>query len=195
MPYAPAKPCRSPRCAALAQPGSKWCTAHQPAARAEVVDARQAQDRERGSAHSRGYDAKWAVVSRRQRALFPVSLGYLVATPQWSPRLALQFHGLREAAREAGHYLEFIRSAGAWALSPQLSALSPAPIYTWHPSAAPEPSEVTDHIVPHHGDPTLFWAEWNLQPLSKRQHDTKTATEDGGFRGGRAHPAPIFRSA
>ena len=46
-------------------------------------------------------------------------------------------------------------------------------------------SEVTDHIVPHKGDMTLFWDRDNWQALCKRCHDTKTATEDGGFgRGG-----------
>jgi len=45
------------------------------------------------------------------------------------------------------------------------------------------PASVVDHIVPHRGDSALFWAETNWQPLCKRCHDRKTATEDGGFRG------------
>lgn len=40
---------------------------------------------------------------------------------------------------------------------------------------------VTDHIVPHKGDMVLFWDKANWQPLCKPCHDTKTATEDGGF--------------
>lgn len=37
---------------------------------------------------------------------------------------------------------------------------------------------VTDHVVPHRGDPALFWDEANWQPLCKPHHDHKTATED-----------------
>lgn len=40
---------------------------------------------------------------------------------------------------------------------------------------------VTDHIRPHRGDPTLFWADWNHQSLCKTHHSSKTAREDGGF--------------
>src|ERR1700761_2090083 len=40
---------------------------------------------------------------------------------------------------------------------------------------------VTDHIRPHKGDQTLFEAEDNLQSLCETCHNTKTATEDGGF--------------
>lgn len=183
MPYAPARPCKHPRCAALAQPGSAWCTVHQPVARAEVTATRQALDTQRGSAHSRGYDSKWAGISRHMRALFPVSLGYLVPTTFWSPNLAHQFHTLRMHEQAAGAFVRFMLPDG-----PGLCFLKEFPIYAWHPSPRAEPSEVTDHIAAHRGDQTLFWAEWNLQPLSKRQHDTKTATEDGGFRG-TGHPS------
>ena len=37
---------------------------------------------------------------------------------------------------------------------------------------------VVDHIVPHRGDPILFWDENNWQSLCKRCHDKKTMTED-----------------
>ncbi len=40
-------------------------------------------------------------------------------------------------------------------------------------------SAVTDHIVPHRGDLTLFWDRSNWQPLCKRCHDRKTALHDG----------------
>jgi len=40
---------------------------------------------------------------------------------------------------------------------------------------------VVDHIVPHKGDPDLFWDEKNWQPLCEECHNIKTATEDGGF--------------
>ena len=45
---------------------------------------------------------------------------------------------------------------------------------------------VVDHIKPHRGDKRLFWDRSNWQPLCKRCHDIKTATEDGGF--GRGAP-------
>jgi len=50
---------------------------------------------------------------------------------------------------------------------------------------------VVDHIIPHKGDYALFWDETNWQPLCKKHHDIKTATNDGGF--GRKHP-PTFKS-
>ena len=40
---------------------------------------------------------------------------------------------------------------------------------------------VTDHRIPHKGDPALFWDATNWQPMSKVCHDRKTATEDGAF--------------
>lgn len=117
------------------------------------------------------------------RALFPISIGYLVPTTFWSPGLALQYHTQRMVAQASGTSIRFMMPDGAGR-----RFLAEFPIYTWHPSPHPEASQVTDHIKPVSGptDP-MFYAEWNLQPLSKRQHDTKTATEDGGFRG-RSHP-------
>lgn len=39
---------------------------------------------------------------------------------------------------------------------------------------------VVDHIVPHKGDPVLFWdRKNNWQPLCEMHHNQKTATEDG----------------
>lgn len=49
---------------------------------------------------------------------------------------------------------------------------------------------VVDHIKPHRGDKDLFWDRTNWQPLCKRCHDIKTATEDGGF--GRAKGRGAF---
>lgn len=43
------------------------------------------------------------------------------------------------------------------------------------------PATIVDHITPHKGNQTLFWNKYNWQPLCKRHHDIKTATEDGGF--------------
>ena len=42
-------------------------------------------------------------------------------------------------------------------------------------------AEAVDHITPHKGDRSLFWDMANWQPLCQRCHNTKTATEDGGF--------------
>jgi 5-methylcytosine-specific restriction enzyme A len=43
------------------------------------------------------------------------------------------------------------------------------------------PAECVDHIVPHRGDMKLFWDSSNWQGLTERDHDRKTALEDGGF--------------
>lgn len=37
---------------------------------------------------------------------------------------------------------------------------------------------VVDHIIPHRGDQALFWERSNWQPLCKRCHDVKTASEE-----------------
>ena len=37
---------------------------------------------------------------------------------------------------------------------------------------------VVDHIVPHRGDPVLFWDRSNWQALCKPCHDKKSLTED-----------------
>ena len=42
-------------------------------------------------------------------------------------------------------------------------------------------AQVVDHIIPHRGDPELFWDTKNHQALCKPCHDRKTAREDGGF--------------
>ena len=36
------------------------------------------------------------------------------------------------------------------------------------------PATVVDHIIPHRGDPILFWNEKNWQPLCKDCHGVKT---------------------
>lgn len=38
-----------------------------------------------------------------------------------------------------------------------------------------------DHIIPHKGNPKLFWDVNNLQALCHACHSRKTAAEDGGF--------------
>lgn len=42
-------------------------------------------------------------------------------------------------------------------------------------------STVVDHIVPHKGDKKLFNDSANWQALCTSCHNTKTASEDGGF--------------
>lgn len=37
---------------------------------------------------------------------------------------------------------------------------------------------VVDHIIPHRGDPKLFWDQSNWQALCKRCHDRKTMTDE-----------------
>lgn len=34
-------------------------------------------------------------------------------------------------------------------------------------------SPVVDHIIPHRGDPDLFWDQANLQAVSKQYHDSE----------------------
>lgn len=41
-----------------------------------------------------------------------------------------------------------------------------------------EPATVVDHIVPHRGDPRLFWDEANWQPLCKRHHDRDKQSQE-----------------
>lgn len=43
------------------------------------------------------------------------------------------------------------------------------------------PSTITDHIVPHRGDLTLFWNEENWQPMCQRCHSRKTLQENNNF--------------
>lgn len=38
------------------------------------------------------------------------------------------------------------------------------------------PSTVVDHVIPHRGDPLLFWDKENWQPLCKDCHDRKTGS-------------------
>jgi 5-methylcytosine-specific restriction enzyme A len=40
-----------------------------------------------------------------------------------------------------------------------------------------KPATIVDHVVPHRGDPVLFWDEGNWAAMCKRCHDTKTARE------------------
>lgn len=46
------------------------------------------------------------------------------------------------------------------------------------------PATVADHIMPHRGDPELFWAWDNLQGLCERCHNAKSRQEAAGTTGG-----------
>ena len=60
------------------------------------------------------------------------------------------------------------------------------PLIGAHP--APN-SPVVDHVVPHRGDPVLFWDPANLQALSKEAHDgEKQAIEARGGVGRKSGP-------
>lgn len=39
-------------------------------------------------------------------------------------------------------------------------------------------SPVADHIIPHHGDPELFWDKDNIQTVSKAYHDSQKQREE-----------------
>ena len=44
-----------------------------------------------------------------------------------------------------------------------------------------EPATLVDHIIPHRGDPVLFWDPGNWESASEHCHNEKTAREDGAF--------------
>lgn len=44
-----------------------------------------------------------------------------------------------------------------------------------------KPSRITDHIIPHRGDVTLFWDQNNWQPMCWSCHSRKTFKENNNF--------------
>ena len=44
-----------------------------------------------------------------------------------------------------------------------------------------KPSKITDHIIPHRGDVTLFWDQSNWQPMCWSCHSRKTFKENQNF--------------
>lgn len=59
MPPVAPKPCGHPGCPRLSVDGSGYCDRHQDDAKRKRADAYRRQDRRRGTATSRGYDADW----------------------------------------------------------------------------------------------------------------------------------------
>lgn len=166
------RPCRHPGCPALVPAGaSPYCPAHTRAASAIA----RARARHRGSAAARGYDYRWQQARANFLARYPLCSGVLIPTPAWTVALAQEFHLLRERERAAGALLLFSRPSG-----PASQWLAIHPIYRFEPWDHSRPATIVDHIVPHRGDPLLMWSEWNWQPLTKRAHDRKTATEERG---------------
>lgn len=181
MTFAPKRPCKSPGCSALvAVNEGTYCPVHRRSAPSTVN--RQLSDRHRGSAASRGYDADWQRARFAFLARYPLCVGVLLPTAAWTMELAIEFHHLREQEREQGRLLIFhhhgttAQRAGSGVVS---SWLNQNPIYRIERWDVARPATVVDHIVPHKGDHLLMWAEWNWQPLTKRAHDRKTATEQG----------------
>lgn len=120
MPMRAALPCRTPGCPFLVH-GGGYCPGHQ-------TKEYQHQDRNRGTATERGYDARW----RKYRAAY------------------LAEHPLCVVCLTQGRI---------------------------------EPAVVVDHIIPHRGDPVLFWDEKNHQGLCTSHHNAKTARESAFGRG------------
>lgn len=56
-----------------------------------------------------------------------------------------------------------------------------------------EPATVVDHIIPHRGDPELFWDQSNWQAVCKAHHDSTIAREEarGVVLGGDEFGRPI----
>lgn len=44
------------------------------------------------------------------------------------------------------------------------------------------PARISDHIIPHRGDLSLFYDKGNLQALCWSCHSAKTLRENGGFK-------------
>ena len=128
MPNRPRSPCTQPGCGELTDGGK--CQLHR-------QQAQQAADRQRGTAHQRGYGIKWQNYREHWLRTFPLC-------------------GMRRSGASAEHS------------------------ECWRSGRAVAATDV-DHIEPHRGDQSLFWAPANHQSLCHACHSSKTAREDGGF--------------
>ncbi len=196
MTFSPKHPCRSPGCSALIPAGAgSYCPVHQRTSPSHFHSA--LADRARGTAAQRGYDADWQRERLTFLARYPLCMGVLIATEHWIQPLAEAFHALRESEREKGHLLLFGSPTSTFAsISPRMTGenrgqtpggepaatvlrnfLAEHPIYRVEAWDVAQPATVVDHVVAHKGDYDLMWSQWNWQPLTKRAHDRKTATE------------------
>lgn len=62
MPWNARRPCRALGCANLSERGSAYCAQHYK--QTPTYEQRRAYDRDRGTAHQRGYTAEWRVARR-----------------------------------------------------------------------------------------------------------------------------------
>jgi len=85
-----------------------------------------------------------------------------------------------EAARPSAHKRGYTREWSTYSkarLRRHPLCVDPAKRHPLRATAA----TLTDHIIPHKGDQTLFWDPNNHQSLCDECHNHKTATEDGAF--------------
>lgn len=185
MNTAPRHPCKSAGCSALLEAGQgSYCPAHRTVGRGMA----RARDIRRGTAAARGYGADWRPLRHDYLSRFPLCMGVLIPTEHYTQELAIEFHALREAEQAKGKLLlgpiprPGASGPPAYSLPatryPLLDWLSANPIYRLEPWDVGHGATVVDHIVPHRGNDLLRLASWNLQGLTKRAHDKKTATED-----------------
>ncbi len=199
---APRHACKISGCSALIEAGQgSYCPAHTTVSR----QATRRADRFRGTAAQRGYGADWQPVRGHFLARYPLCMGVLIPTADYTRELAMEFHEMREAERAKGRLLILsptrpgifsqehaeprqevartrasVSSAPSCKKSPLLDWLSHHPIYRLEPWDVGHGALVVDHIIPHRGDDLLRLSEWNFQGLTKRAHDKKTASEDRG---------------
>ncbi len=196
---APRHPCKISGCSALIEAGQgSYCPAHTTVSR----QAARRADRFRGTAHQRGYGSDWQPVRGHFLARYPLCMGVLIPTADYTRELAIEFHELREAERAKGRLLIIppVRTIVAPLINsaylsnvqrPTLNAQRPTqtnsllldwlshhPIYRLEPWDVGHGALVVDHIIPHRGADLLRLSEWNFQGLTKRAHDKKTASED-----------------
>jgi len=89
----------------------------------------------------------------------------------------------RRSAFSRGYTKRWDRASKAFRLQYPLCGMRPddqAPVMSLcDQMQRTTPATLTDHVVPHRGDQTLFWDEHgNWQSMCKRCHDRKTQVEE-----------------
>lgn len=117
----------------------------------------------------------WSGVVKRAKSIcrYP-GCGVLLDLPGYCVKHARHVEQQRGSSTERGYNHRWRKARETYLRSHSLCVMCEA-------DDVLTPSTVVDHIVPHRGDQKLFWSRDNWQALCKRHHDTKTATEDGGF--------------